>query len=227
MRYARRYEDEGTVAVKARAKQTRRLDPYGDDILGWIEETPDMTLDELSARLRDIHQARAPKSTIDDWLRSRNISFKKTAHASEQERADVQAARAVWRKRQAWLVAHPEKIGNIVFIDETGINTKMARLRGRCRRGRRMVASIPHGHWKTMTFIAGLRFDGLSAPWVIEGAMDGDAFGNTSKPNSRRPCKKATSWCSTICPLTNARKLPKPSKNAAHGCCSCRPIPPT
>ena len=75
--YARRYEDEGTVAVKARAKQTRRLDPYGDDILGWIEETPDMTLDELSARLRDIHQARAPKSTIDDWLRSRNISFKK------------------------------------------------------------------------------------------------------------------------------------------------------
>ena len=88
----------------------------------------------------------------------------------------MQAARAVWRKRQAWLVAHPEKIGNIVFIDETGINTKMARLRGRCRRGRRMVASIPHGHWKTMTFIAGLRFDGLTAPWVIEGAMDGDAF---------------------------------------------------
>ena len=77
VRYARRYEDEGTVAVKARANQTRRLDPYGDDILGWIEETPDMTLDELSARLRDIHQARAPKSTIDDWLRSRNISFKK------------------------------------------------------------------------------------------------------------------------------------------------------
>ena len=76
VRYARRYEDEGTVAVKARAKQTRRLDPYGDNILGWIEETPDMTLDELSARLRDI-QARAPKSTIDDWLRSRNISFKK------------------------------------------------------------------------------------------------------------------------------------------------------
>ena len=88
----------------------------------------------------------------------------------------MQAARAVWRKRQAWLVAHPEKIGNIVFIDETGINTKMARLRGRCRRGRRMVASIPHGHWKTMTFIAGLRFDGLTAPWVTEGAMDGDAF---------------------------------------------------
>lgn len=101
---------------------------------------------------------------------------KKTAHASEQERPDVQAARAVWRKRQIWLAAHPEKIGNIVFIDETGINTKMARLRGRCRRGLRMVASIPHGHWKTMTFIAGLRCDGLTAPWVVDGAMNGDAF---------------------------------------------------
>ncbi len=88
----------------------------------------------------------------------------------------MQAARAVWRKRQAWLLAHPEQIGRIVFIDETGINTKMARLRGRCLRGRRMVASIPHGHWKTMTFIAGLRCDGLTAPWVIDGAMNGDAF---------------------------------------------------
>ncbi len=88
----------------------------------------------------------------------------------------MQAARAVWRKRQAWLLAHPAQIGNIVFIDETGINTKMARLRGRCLKGRRMVAGIPHGHWKTMTFIAGLRCDGLTAPWVIEGAMDGDAF---------------------------------------------------
>jgi transposase len=101
---------------------------------------------------------------------------KKTAHASEQERADVQAARAVWRKRQAWLAAHPVRIGDIVFLDETGINTKMARRYGRCTKGQRMVASIPHGHWKTLTFIAGLRCDGLIAPWVIDGAMDGEKF---------------------------------------------------
>ena len=72
--------------------------------------------------------------------------------------------------------AHPARIGNIVFIDETGINTKMARLRGRCPRSQRMVASIPHGHWKTLTFIAGLRCDGLTAPWVIDGPMTGDIF---------------------------------------------------
>ncbi len=69
-------------------------------------------------------------------------------------------------KRQARLPAHPERVGRIVFLDETSINTKMARLRGRCPSGQRMVAAIPHGHWKTMTFIAGLRGDGLTAPWV-------------------------------------------------------------
>ncbi len=70
------------------------------------------------------------------------------------------------RQRQARLPAHPERVGRIVFLDETSINTKMARLRGRCPSGQRMVAAIPHGHWKTMTFIAGLRGDGLTAPWV-------------------------------------------------------------
>ena len=77
VRFARRYEDEGTVAVKPRRQQTRRLDPWGADILGWIEETPDMTLHELSVRLQEVHGVRAPQSTIDDWLRRCGISFKK------------------------------------------------------------------------------------------------------------------------------------------------------
>ncbi len=166
VRYVGRYEDEGTVAVKPRPSRQRRLDPYGEDILRWIKETPDPTLQELSERLDEVHQVIAPTSTINDWFRARKISFKKTAHASEQERADGQAARVVWRQRQARLPAHPERVGRIVFLDETSINTKMARLRGRCPSGQRMVAAIPHGHWKTMTFIAGLRGDGLTAPWV-------------------------------------------------------------
>lgn len=52
----------------------------------------------------------------------------------------------------------------------------MARLYGRAAKGERLVAPIPHGHWKTMTFIGGLRHDRLDAPWVLEGAIDGDAF---------------------------------------------------
>jgi len=88
----------------------------------------------------------------------------------------VQAARTRWRKRQDWLKSNLHLLGRIVFIDETGLNTKMARLRGRSTKGQRLVASIPHGHWKTMTFIAGLRHDGMSAPWVLDGPMDGPAF---------------------------------------------------
>ncbi len=88
----------------------------------------------------------------------------------------MKKAREVWHHRQDWLKAHPDKAASIVFVDETGCNTKMARLRGRCRRGERLQAAIPHGHWKTMTFIAGLRSDGLIAPWVLDGAMDGDSF---------------------------------------------------
>jgi len=52
----------------------------------------------------------------------------------------------------------------------------MVRLRGRCAKGARLHAAVPWGHWKTTTFVAGLRLDGLHAPMVIDGAMDGDAF---------------------------------------------------
>ena len=52
----------------------------------------------------------------------------------------------------------------------------MARLRGRSPRGERCRASVPHGHWKTTTLIAGLRLDGLAAPMVVDGAMNGEMF---------------------------------------------------
>lgn len=66
--------------------------------------------------------------------------------------------------------------GRLVFIDETGTTTKMTRPRGRSRRGTRLEADAPFGHWKTQTFIAGLRCDGLTAPWVLDGPMNRVAF---------------------------------------------------
>ncbi len=77
VRFVKQYEEEGTVSLKPRATYKRRLDRYGEDILRWIDETPDMTLQELSERLQEVHAVRAPKSTLDDWLRRRKISFKK------------------------------------------------------------------------------------------------------------------------------------------------------
>ena len=63
-----------------------------------------------------------------------------------------------------------------MFLDETGATTKMARLRGRSPKGEPCRAAVPHGHWKTTTLVAALRLDGLTAPMVIEGAMNGAAF---------------------------------------------------
>ena len=63
-----------------------------------------------------------------------------------------------------------------MFIDETWATTAMARRYGRARRGRRVVAAVPHGHWKTTTFLAALRHDGLSAPCVFDGAINGARF---------------------------------------------------
>jgi transposase len=62
------------------------------------------------------------------------------------------------------------------IMGREGVNTRMTRLRGRAKRGNRLKASAPFGKWGTQTFIAGLRHDGLTAPWVIPGAMDRDAF---------------------------------------------------
>lgn len=64
----------------------------------------------------------------------------------------------------------------LVFIDETAVTTKMTRLRGRCRRGARLEADAPFGHWRTQTFIAGLRVDELAAPWLLDGPMNRAAF---------------------------------------------------
>jgi transposase len=64
----------------------------------------------------------------------------------------------------------------LVFIDETWASTNMARTRGRAPRGERLRASIPHGHWKTTTFVAGLRQSGMMAPMVLDGPINGVAF---------------------------------------------------
>jgi transposase len=79
--------------------------------------------------------------------------------------------------RQRWKAEQPRlDFKRLVFVDETGTSTKMVRTRGRCRRGLRLIGKAPWGHWKTTTFTAGLRCDGLVAPWVLDGPMNGEAF---------------------------------------------------
>lgn len=96
---------------------------------------------------------------------------KKTAHATEQDRPDVLSRRWAWFEGQIDL--DPERL---VFVDETWASTNMARRYGRCPRGERLRMSVPHGHWKTTTVIAGLRSSGIVAPFVIDCAVDRDVF---------------------------------------------------
>ena len=103
--------------------------------------------------------------------RPRDDIQKKSAHASEQERPDVLSRREAWFDGQPDL--DPERL---IFIDETWASTNMARLRGRAPKGERLRAGIPHGHWKTTTFVAGLRLDGIAAPMVLDGPINKLAF---------------------------------------------------
>jgi transposase len=81
------------------------------------------------------------------------------------------------RRRRAWFEGQLELDPScLVFIDETWAATNMARRRGRARKGERLRASIPHGHWKTTTFVAGLRLTGVVAPMVLDGPINAAAF---------------------------------------------------
>jgi transposase len=80
-------------------------------------------------------------------------------------------ARQQWHRRQpGWSIAR------LVFLDETGLNTKMTRLYGRAPKAARCRCAVPHGHWHTATFIAALRHDRLTAPLLLDGPMDGAMF---------------------------------------------------
>jgi len=69
-----------------------------------------------------------------------------------------------------------ETAARLVFVDESGANTKMTRLRGRALGGQRLVARLPHGHYQTSTLISGLRLNGPCAPWLFDGPMNGEMF---------------------------------------------------
>lgn len=133
-----------------------------------------------NARHRDRRAApSARRQRRNGWLRDdppllrppRHHAKKKTRHAAEQDRPDVLKQRQAWFEGQ--LDLDPERL---VFIDETWASTNMARTHGRCRRGQRLRVGVPHGHWKTTTFVAGLTTRGMIAPFVLDGPINRNAF---------------------------------------------------
>jgi transposase len=81
------------------------------------------------------------------------------------------------KRRQDWFEGQPDlDPERLVFIDETWASTNMARRYGRAPRGQRLRMSVPHGHWKTTTFVGALRLTGMVAPMVLDGPINGRAF---------------------------------------------------
>lgn len=171
--FSRRWRQTGSVAPKKMGGDRRShvIETHGDRILALVAASPDLTLKEIREVLR--HEGVAlGLGAIWRFFDRHGISFKKkTAHAAERDRPDVAEARRVWKQRQGRL--DPTRL---VFIDETWAKTNMARTHGRAARGKRLISAVPHGHWKTTTFVAGLRHDGITAPLVVDRPMNGTIF---------------------------------------------------
>ena len=172
IRWAQRWRAEGHARPRAMGGDRRsRLREHRARVLQLVAQQPDLTLQEIRSALaasRDHRRAEygAPVSRC-----PQPDAQKKTLHAAEQDRPDVAQARRVFIRRQPAL--DPNRL---VFIDETWAATNMTRRYGRCARGLRLRASVPHGHWKLTTLVAGLRTAGISVPYVFEGAINGRRF---------------------------------------------------
>ena len=139
-------------------------------LLARIAEKPDLTLRAVVAELSE-RGTPASYGAVWRFFAREGITFKKSLHASEQDRPDVAQRRLRWKKHQGRL--DPRRL---VFIDETWAKTNMTRHHGRCARGARLVAKVPYGRWRTLTFLAALRCDRIDAPCVIDGPINGLSF---------------------------------------------------
>ncbi|MGZ8902075.1 MAG: helix-turn-helix domain-containing protein [Methylobacter sp.] len=148
------------------------LEPYADVLIEQLSKRPSMTLKKLQSWLESEQSRPIPIPAIDKFLRQKlGYRYKKTVVANEQQREEVAAARDHW---QAWQKSCD--VSKLVVLDETGVSTDMLRRYGRARGGVRCMDSAPAGHWQTLTFMAGLRADRLTAPWCVDQAMHGEAF---------------------------------------------------
>lgn len=139
-------------------------------LLARLEQQPDITLRALVAELAE-RGVEVSYYAVWHFFKHEGISFKKSLRASEQDRPDVARRRSCWKRYQKRL--DPTRL---VSIDETWAKTNMTRGYGRCVRGQRLVAKIPHGHWRTLTFVAGLRHDRITALCVIGGPVNACSF---------------------------------------------------
>lgn len=171
-RWSRLERTTGNVAAQPMGGQRPfALAGERDRILGRIAQQPDLP---LRALLAELHDRGIKGSYFALWNivdRAGLSSKKKSLHASEQDRPKVARRRLQWQQRQDKIDAR-----RLVFIDETWAKMNMTPTHGRCPIGQRLVAKVPHGHRKTLTFVAALRCDGITAPCLLNQPINAVSF---------------------------------------------------
>ena len=170
VKWMQRWETTGSIVPKPSGGSVSPLEQHAAWFLALNEAAPDLTLDEIVIRMRKARIA-GSRTAVHRFFERHQITVKKSLHAAEQEWPDVARSRQQFKRRQRKL--DPRRL---VFLDETATNTKMVRTRGRCRRGKRLLVPVPHGHWKTLTLVAALRCNRMVAPMTTDGGMTGEMF---------------------------------------------------
>jgi len=171
VKWSQRWRASGSAAAKPMGGWKQLLlTSEREWLLARIAEKPDLTLRAVVAELAE-RGTPASYGAVWRFFKREGISFKKSLYASEQDRADIARRRVRWQQYQGRL--DPKRL---VFIDETWAKTNMTRRHGRSPRGTRLIAKLPHGRWRTLTFLAALRCDRIAAPCVIDGPINGTSF---------------------------------------------------
>ena len=139
-------------------------------LLARLAEKPDLTLRAIGTELA-ARGIKVSRFAVWHFFVHVGITFKKKPARQRARSARRRQAAEQWKKYQGRL--DPSRL---VFIDETWAKTNMTRTHGRARRGERLVAKVPHGRWRTLTFLAALRHDRIEAPCVIDGPINGEIF---------------------------------------------------
>jgi transposase len=141
-----------------------------DEVRQLLAAHPDLTLEQVRAALGLSCSLAAVCRTLKKLKLTRK---KKTLHAAEQQRDDVQAAREEWVEWQAELTE--ADLDRLVFCDEAAVLTNMTPRYGRAPRGQRVVEYVPHGDWERLTIAAGIRLGGVCGSLAFEGGTTVEA----------------------------------------------------
>jgi transposase len=171
VKWLQRWRDAGSSTAKPHGGSTSPLEKQANWLLALIAKQPDLTLDEVLAAMRKRRIASSRTSLWRFFVRH-DITFKKKACARRSKNEQTLLGRAVAGFESKACLIRP------VWCSSTRLRPilKWCGLAAVGPRGKRLVGRVPHGHWKTITFVAALRHNGITAPFVLDGSMTGEVF---------------------------------------------------